>query len=445
MKKIVCIMMVLVLCVSFVGCNKEADELANALSLIEAKSYNEAELAMANVKDETKIAEFENKLDEAHFNDAKDLLSPVKFDNFDKAVEKINNVDKKNELISKKIAMLNELQRTFLYNSIGVIEEENFETNYESYHIAALTKDGTVLVSNLNNTKIKGDSTGRESYKRYDGTNGIRVTQERALSYVKDWKNVSSIACNDSYILGLTNEGKGLTAGTSLDGANAIDPFMGSQSNWYNQVHNHNKVIASIVAGPSYSLAVTTDNSVLTCGWETPFTAGIKKYPLPFEAVSAFEWNDIISVAAGIDYTIGLKKDGTLTAVGSNFTGSCNVDKWNNIINVVAGNGFTVGLKSDGTVVTAGYMDNEGDIDISSWTGVKRLYAGFKTIVGIKSDGTLLILGDFKGKEEAEKWTDIKEVALQSGDDLVGLKNDGTLITLLKNQSEINTWSNLGK
>ena len=69
------------------------------------------------------------------------------------------------------------------------------------------------------------------------------------------------------------------------------------------------------------------------------------------------------SLAAGHRHTVGLKSDGTLTAVGDNKYGQCDVGSWRNIVAVAAGNvhkarntgnSHTVGLKSDGKVIAAG-------------------------------------------------------------------------------------------
>ena len=61
------------------------------------------------------------------------------------------------------------------------------------------------------------------------------------------------------------------------------------------------------------------------------------------------------TTAAGCRHTVGLKSDGTVTAVGDNKCGQCEVSDWSHIISVAAGNvhmaantgnAHTVGLKS---------------------------------------------------------------------------------------------------
>ncbi|TQK74507.1 Regulator of Chromosome Condensation (RCC1) repeat protein [Brevibacillus sp. AG162] len=76
------------------------------------------------------------------------------------------------------------------------------------------------------------------------------------------------------------------------------------------------------------------------------------------------------TIAAGDWHTIGLKLDGTATAVGWNEYGQCNISDWRDIVAIAAGCAHTVGLKSDGTVVAVG--DNEyGQCDVSSWRGIQ--------------------------------------------------------------------------
>lgn len=78
-------------------------------------------------------------------------------------------------------------------------------------------------------------------------------------------------------------------------------------------------------------------------------------------------WRDIIAVAAGKDYTVGLKSDGTVVWKGLIFGSQGDVIKWTNIVAIAAGpHGDTVGLKADGTVVVAD-MNNVVQRYVSDW------------------------------------------------------------------------------
>lgn len=78
----------------------------------------------------------------------------------------------------------------------------------------------------------------------------------------------------------------------------------------------------------------------------------------------------MVAVAVGSNHTVGLNLDGTVTAVGDNKYGQCNVSGWRDIVAVAAGCAHTIGLKSDGTVVAVG--DNEhGQCDVGGWHDIR--------------------------------------------------------------------------
>ena len=65
------------------------------------------------------------------------------------------------------------------------------------------------------------------------------------------------------------------------------------------------------------------------------------------------DWEDIIQVFATADYTLGLKKDGTVVATGSNKYGQCAVSDWSNVIYI--GSGYfdgSFGITEDGSILT---------------------------------------------------------------------------------------------
>ena len=82
------------------------------------------------------------------------------------------------------------------------------------------------------------------------------------------------------------------------------------------------------------------------------------------------DWTDIIAIAAGRFHTIGLKKDGTVVAAGSNVWGQCNVSQWTDIAAIAACENNTAAIRKDGTVIVIG--DNEyGQCNTDGWTDVK--------------------------------------------------------------------------
>jgi len=66
-------------------------------------------------------------------------------------------------------------------------------------------------------------------------------------------------------------------------------------------------------------------------------------------------WENVVRVAAGSTFTIGLKADGTVYFSGEDSTHKQQVEAWEGIADIAAGQDFCVGLRMDGTVVMAGH------------------------------------------------------------------------------------------
>jgi alpha-tubulin suppressor-like RCC1 family protein len=168
-------------------------------------------------------------------------------------------------------------------------------------------------------------------------------------------------------------------------------------------------------------------------------------------------WTDITQVAAGTTHTVGLKSDGTVVAVGAEFPeflevpeefypGPCDVGDWTDIIQVAAGTGHTVGLKKDGTVVAVG-GNLQGQCNVSGWMGITQVACGDSHTVGLKSDGTVVAVGDDDyGQCNVGGWTDIIQVAAGGWGHTLGLKPDGTVIAVGDNsygQCDVGSWMDI--
>ncbi len=113
-------------------------------------------------------------------------------------------------------------------------------------------------------------------------------------------------------------------------------------------------------------------------------------------------------VGAGDQYTVGLKADGTVVAVGSSRYGQCDVSDWTNIVAIETAETHTVGLKSNGTVVATG-SNREHQCDVSDWRDIVAISAGLAHTVGVKSDGTVVAIGrNYEDECDVGMWRDIK-------------------------------------
>ena len=164
-----------------------------------------------------------------------------------------------------------------------------------------------------------------------------------------------------------------------------------------------------------------------------------------YSITANFEWFDIIQIDAGYYFTVGLKSDGTVAAVGNNENGACDVGGWTGINQTAAGSGHTVGLKSDGTVVAVGH-DWYGQCDVGNWMDIIQVTAGWGYTVGLKADGTVVAVGQGSaGQCDVGNWTGITQVD-GGGSHTVGLKSDGTVVAVGHDsygQCDVGSWSNI--
>ena len=159
---------------------------------------------------------------------------------------------------------------------------------------------------------------------------------------------------------------------------------------------------------------------------------------------------DIVAVSAGGNHTVGLKADGTVVSVGHNNSGQRNTFSWKDIAAVSAGESHTVGLKTDGTVVAVGNND-DGQCEVDDWTDIIAVSAGCYQTVGLKADGTVVATkytGDrkyYSGQCDVDSWTDI--VAVSAGCNYtVGLKADGTVVAVGANNNgecDVTDWTDI--
>ena len=190
---------------------------------------------------------------------------------------------------------------------------------------------------------------------------------------------------------------------------------------------------STISAGWAYTVGLKSDGTVVAVGANGDGNCEVSG------------WRDIVSVSAGGWHTVGLKADGTVVAVGANGIGQCDVSGWRDIVAISAGDMHTVGLKADGTVVAVG--DNEyGRCQVSGWRDIVSVSAGGWHTVGLKADGTVVAVGDNEcGQCDVSDWRDIVAISA-GGTHTVGLKADGTVVAVGYNKygrCEVSGWRDI--
>jgi alpha-tubulin suppressor-like RCC1 family protein len=236
------------------------------------------------------------------------------------------------------------------------------------------------------------------------------------ITAIFGWFDITQVDAGWYFTVGLKSDGTVVAVGDNDSGQCDV-------GNWTD--------ITQVSAGTSHTVGLKSDGTVVAVGAEVPEFLESPEGPEEFYPgpCDVGDWTNIIQVAAGGGHTVGLKKDGTVVAVGGNLQGQCNVSGWTDIIQVATGLKHTVGLKSDGTVVTVG--DNDyGQCNVGNWTDIIQVAAGgWGHTLGLKPDGTVIAVGDNNyGQCDVASWTDITQVAAHVH--TVGLRSDGTVVAV---------------
>jgi alpha-tubulin suppressor-like RCC1 family protein len=188
-----------------------------------------------------------------------------------------------------------------------------------------------------------------------------------------------------------------------------------------------------VAAGDYYTVGLKSDGSVVAMGYNNSDQCDVNA------------WTDIVQVTAGAVHTVGVKSDGSVVAMGRNTVGQCDVSAWTDIVQVAAGISHTVGLKRDGSVVAVG--DNSyGQCDVSTWTDIVQVTAGAGHSAGVKNDGNVVAIGaNPDGRCNVSAWTNIVQVAAGAGH-TVGVKNDGSVVAVgysSYGQCDVSVWTDI--
>lgn len=219
-----------------------------------------------------------------------------------------------------------------------------------------------------------------------------------------NWRNIIAVAAGERYVVGLTEEGT--VVGSGHD---AGDGQLKFDDNWTD--------VVAIATGWRHTVGLKANGEVLITGFRS--NSQLKEI-----AAHKDDWTDIIAIAAGggsggsrgKGHTVGLKRDGTVVAVGDNTYNQCEVSTWTNIVAIAAGDWHTVGLKADGTIVatgndgTANFNKYKNCCSLEDWENIVAISAGSGSTIGLTADGKVLTAGyDDSGKTSISNgWDNIK-------------------------------------
>jgi hypothetical protein len=175
--------------------------------------------------------------------------------------------------------------------------------------------------------------------------------------------------------------------------------------------------ITAIAAGYEFGLALRSDGTVLA--WSQNDRWGNADVPVGL--------SDVVAISAGWEHSLALKSDGTVVAWGHDGSGQSTVPPdLRQVVAIARSASGSLAQKSDGTFVTWGSFPEP-----SSWTGLKQVSGGSEHAAGLRTDGTVDVWGtDVYGYGTITVPPDLTDVkAVECGGYFTcALKTDGSVV-----------------
>ena len=176
--------------------------------------------------------------------------------------------------------------------------------------------------------------------------------------------------------------------------------------------------VTAIAAGESHGLAVT-NGAVYAWGDNS---AGELNVPAGL--------TNAVAVAAGVQDSLALTRDGAVIGWGYNGYGQVSIPaRLSNVVRIAAGYYHSLALKSDGTVVAWGYgADGETNVP-ADLANVVSIAGGYYHSLALRADGTVVAWGS-NGSGQTQVPAGLSNVvAIAAGSDhSMALKGDGTVV-----------------
>lgn len=409
------------------------------------------------------------------YNDAKKYIKQEKYNEAIKCIESIPNYENYKDSVSLYEDALNGKkykQALQEYNSGDYESAKKIFEELEDYK----ESERYFAKSEVRSIKISQEIVYDEAYNLYKSEKYHEALEEFvSLNDYKDSKNMvekcqeiidrlqnaRSISAGIRYSLGVTSQGKIVTAGSNIDercNVNSWTDIISIDGFGYLTLglkKNGKTVIAGNMAN-RYNIDISTWNHIIDIATGEKFIVGLKSDGTVLAQghngdgqLDVNNWLNVKDIAAGWSFSVGLTKNHELLYSGYD-NGQMeeyikNKELWKNVVAISAnggganekckGGGHTVGLNSDGTVVAIG--DNKyGQCNVygKEWKNITAIAAGDWYTVGLKSDGTVLITGENTIHnayidQDFYNWKDIVDIAAGFGQTL-GLKKDGTVVAI---------------
>lgn len=219
------------------------------------------------------------------------------------------------------------------------------------------------------------------------------------LNQVSTWENIAKIYLKDEAIFGVREDGSVIYSGKC-----EYDKAEYIYS-WEN--------VESLAFGEKHMIGITKNSTLYAIGSNTNGECDVE------------DWYDIADVKLSY-HTVGLCKDGKVKAIGENNFGECDVKSWQDIVQIAVGEFYTLGLTSSGKVLSTG-LNSCGQCNVTEWANIKKIYASGNMSIGLRYDGKVVTAGKNSYRyDDVKQWNRIKDVVV-SNNRIIGIEQDGTV------------------
>ena len=258
--------------------------------------------------------------------------------------------------------------------------------------IAGIREDGTVVRTRFQGTILPD---GLQEELGWEAAGDLaEQRKEQTPDLISGWKNVKELSLYSDHAAALFSDGTAAAAGFPED-QSTVDYRTGLTLDGSCEVNGWSN-LKQVIALHGETIGLKNDGTLLTTAempeeWsgytdvESIWTGslGWAAAAIRFDGTVVYlregddssgqnnisGWTDMEQLSLGRRFTVGLRADGTVTAVGDNFAGQCEVEEWNGVVSIAAGESGTVGVTQDGRVLLAGTLP--GDYFVAeNWTAV---------------------------------------------------------------------------
>lgn len=201
------------------------------------------------------------------------------------------------------------------------------------------------------------------------------------------------------------------------------------------------KEIVAVAAGWDFTVGVRRDGRVVFTG---------KDYSAEGYPIDLTSWHDVVDVSATGYAVMGLDTYGYVYVSGGCGESSALYDgydasDWSNIVQISAGYDHMLGLRDDGTVEATG-SNSDGQLNVGGWRDVVQVAAGAQCSFGLTKDGKILFAGcDEYDQSVCTRWTEITGISAM-GWGVIGIKENGDVLAAGYNshgQADVHDWKNV--